>query len=234
MLEALISTVIAEAGNEDELGQRLVIAVLFSRWKHYGEDFKKVFVPGQIAYRKDYTREKYSDKAKWDKISSYVQEMFTNTPIPYLVGKTTVVTKPVNIWNCGQVTSQMTSPITITKDMVTKLYMYCTTDGYAVTNPRPNALGPLNSKGEPYLEKHPEQWRNCEYILHHKGHVFTSGPNKGQGRPHYGYGDNVESKTTIKPQISEQQITVSTSTPIVQPENNSITPKVEEKSEKTL
>lgn len=194
ILDALTSTAIAEAGTQDELGIRLVIAVMFSRWKYHGSDFKNIFKPGQTAYieGKACSKNKYKNKDKWNSIAGYVEEMFVNTPVPSLIGQRTIVDKPVNIWNGGVMSSSMTEPLVITEEMVEKLYMYCSTEGYAVTNPRPKEDGPLNSKGKPYLEKNPENWRNCEYILHHKGHVFTSEPNKGKGTPHYTYSGPIE------------------------------------------
>lgn len=198
ILDALTSTAIAEAGNQDELGIRLVIAVMFSRWKLHGGDFRNIFKPGQTAYieGKAYSKDKYKNKDKWDRISTYVEDMFINTPVPSLVGRTTTVEKSVNIWNDNVMSSQMTSPVVITEEMVEKLYMYCTTRGYSKENPYLNL--PRDKKTRDWYKEHekeiyggyeefPEDFHSTEYILHHKGHVLTSGPHKGKGKIHYKY-----------------------------------------------
>ena len=170
LLEALTCTVIAECGTSDQLAIELVATVLFNRVKNKG-DFH-IFVPKQIAYDKYDSR---NHPSEYDKVLPIVKNIFVNTPI-VIVGKTTNVINSVTIYENNEKTEAKTSPVTITKEMVQKMYMYCSRQGYDESNPNTGE----DYHPNPRLEKTPSMWRKQKYLCHHDhsnvyGHVFTSG-----------------------------------------------------------
>lgn len=176
ILDALAQTIRNEAGAETndfgKLQMQLVATVLYNRWCKNGRDFKKLFTVGQIKY--DDTTNEPSDLNY-----QVARDIFTNTPA-VIVGKQTKVYNPVTIYNHGMLSTERTKSVTITLDMLQKMYMYCTPKGYDISNPRPNGKGPTNSKGKQYLEANPNDWRKQLYLCHHDtseryGHVFTTG-----------------------------------------------------------
>lgn len=170
ILDGLAKTILNECGASDELHMYLIATVLFNRYKNLNQDFKKLFTIGQIAY--DVERAHSDNDMK--KAKEIALDIFSNTPA-ILVGKETKPKTNVSVYIHGVLQNYKTKSTKLTMDMLQKAYMYCTEMGYDISNPRPDALGPLNSKGQPYLEKEPKYWRNQTYLFHHEGHVFTSG-----------------------------------------------------------
>lgn len=171
VLDALARTLNAEAGNQGELGQQLVATVFYNRWMLNGRNFDKLFVKRQIAFT-DAANQTVGEE-KLSKLRAIIEDVFTKTPA-FIAGKTTEVDKSVEIWVENMQTSASTEPKVITIDDLQEMYMYCTTRGYSSENTEEAR------KNGAKLESNPEYWRKCKYILHHKGHVFTGGPQPGR------------------------------------------------------
>lgn len=175
LLDALACTLNAEAGNQDQLGQELVATVFYNRWRNSQGSWNQLFQPKQIAFDSKYA--KYDHVEQTGKLAQYediIKRVFTQTPSCLLEGdRTTTVDKPTVIYENGEPTERTTENVKLTLEMLQKMYMYCTTVGY----------GPDNTeeyrKTHNGVETHPEYWRKCEYLCHHKGHVFTGGPKGG-------------------------------------------------------
>jgi hypothetical protein len=168
LYEAIIATVAAEVGNgasEGELGTKLVVNVMINRCMLYG-GWERVLAKNQTAVGvRTYAEAKtYSNVVKW------TEEMLTQGPTS-IIGKTTEMQAvninkgegPVYIWRNGVQTSELTKAKVITFDDVQKITAYCTTNGY----------GPRKSYNGSVIEYNPSWWRDAEYFLHHKNHIFT-------------------------------------------------------------
>lgn len=171
ILDALSCTINQEVGSSDKLQCQLATTVLYNLWKKNGENFKKVFKHNVTAFEHENNG---GDKKQF--IRDIITEIFTQTPM-VVVGATTRVNSGITIYENNQLTGEYTKPVTITKEMVQKMYMYCSTYGYDVSNTWPEQK--YNSKGKPYLEAHPEYWRSKQYLCHHQyansnnGHVYV-------------------------------------------------------------
>lgn len=171
ILDALCCVVRQEAGYTDKLQCQLTTTVLYNLWKKNGEDFKGLFKDNVTAYKHE-----NNGGDKMDFIKDIVTEIFTQTPM-VVVGQTTRVNTGVTIYSNNKLTYEYTKPVTITQEMVQKMFMYCSSQGYDVSNTW--SIQKYNSKGEPYLEAHPEYWRSKQYLCHHQyknsfnGHVYV-------------------------------------------------------------
>lgn len=170
LIEALTCTVIQECGSSNQLAAELVATVLFNRVKKRGDFF--IFKHGQIAYD-TYSSSSHPDG--YDKVLEWVKNVFVNTPM-VLVGKTTNVVNPVTIYDNDLLTGEYTQPLVITEDMVQRMLMYCSRQGYDASNENIGKDFHPNQG----LEWTPSNWRKQTYLCHHDhtniyGHVFTSG-----------------------------------------------------------
>lgn len=176
VLKALACVVHNEAGNQDELGKELVATTLYNRYRYYGNRFDKLLVDGQVSCgsRKGCTE----DEIK------IVKDVFTLTPSCLLQNdKYTTVEKSVNVFVNNEATDTMTVSKKVALEDLQKIFMYCTTDGYCVNNTNDKKNNKIDF---PRLESQPSDFRKCEYILHHKGHVFLGGPMGGSTKKKWG------------------------------------------------
>lgn len=144
-----------EAGNQDELGVKLVLTVIYNRCAKYGNLVNVLRNNKQHEISKQTTDPRYEQWAR---------EIFTQTPA-ILRGEQTKISKEVPIWSNGVNTGKMTSTKSVTLEDLQMIDGYCTTDGY-------NSNNTADRKNlEPYP---PQWWHNVKYCLHHEGHVFVS------------------------------------------------------------
>ena len=161
-----------EAGNQDDLGIKLVLTVIYNRCMHCGDFTKVLFNQYQHEIGKTTTNAKFENFAK---------EIFTQTPI-VLSGITTTVARKVPIWNNGVMSNLLSESKAITLDDLQTIDGYCTTLGYDSNYTPDSRTG---------LEPTPPTWwhgkgakggtTNVIYSLQHDtsdrvfGHVFVSG-----------------------------------------------------------
>ena len=159
-----------EASNQDEIGVKLVLTVLYNRCISRG-DFVKV-----LYNDKQHEIYKITDNIIYEQ---WAREIFTKTPI-VLINKTAKVKRSVPIWNNGIKSNKISKNKEITLYDLQTIDGYCTTLGYD-----------SNYDGERKgLEPYPPRWwhgksndgklLNVEYRLQHDndkvlGHVFVSG-----------------------------------------------------------
>ena len=167
--ETIGATVYAEAGNQGLTGMKLVAAVIMNRYAKK-KNWKQVLVVPQHAVGKFKWKNIPEGQVK-ENLTKACYEVCVNGMCSALLGLRTEVEKQVDIYRENKNTGIKTQPIEITLTHLQKLGAYCTTDGYGE---RVNTI----------TEAHPEYWRGAEYILHHKGHVFT-GQDKGSNQSLY-------------------------------------------------
>lgn len=158
--EAICSTVYAEAGNQGSIGMKLVAAVIMNRYAR-AQDWTKVLYQPQVATGK-YGFDEIPSSVK-DDIITACDEVCLNGMCSSLIGERTEIDNAVEIYRDNINTHERTKSDVITLEHLQKLGAYCTTDGY----------GPRTGTPGETIENDPTVWRSAEYILHHKGHVFT-------------------------------------------------------------
>lgn len=168
VLSVICGTVINEAGNQGPIGKKLVVLSMINRYMLKGS-WDAVLKKGQYAIGTSATED------------SDVIDILENGP-EVLVGKTTDFVnyegKEVPIWVNNSKTSQKASAHTITKEDVQKIQSFCTAWMYA----------PNEKITKPEFEKNAVFFRSAEFILQHRGHVFT-GADRGAAKKCWDYQD---------------------------------------------
>lgn len=157
--EAICSTVYAEAGNQGDVGIALVASVIMNRYAKKKKWTEVLFQPQVAIGVKTYNEVS-------DNVKKICHDVCVNGMCSVLLGQRTDVTSPVYIYSANKNTGRKSESVEITIEHLQKLGAYCTTNGYG------------ERKGDiTKMERYPIYWRSAEYVLHHKGHVFTGQDN---------------------------------------------------------
>lgn len=188
--DAIVCTVYAEAGNQDELGIKLVAAVIMNRYAKKKKWSEVLFKPQHAIG--DCIIKEIEKKPNFTKVKNACYEVCVNGMCSALLGQRTTVNNPVYIYSLNKNTGVKTKSVEITVEHLQKLGAYCTVNGY----------GKRIDNGA--LEKEPKYWRSAEYILQHEsgtdplkssGHVFTGQDNSATQSLYWKQVSSVNKKT---------------------------------------
>lgn len=156
MKELIADIMFGEAGGLDDLSLKIIVGVLFNRYKSAGNNFCKVLYNSA-----QHETSKNCPENLKSRYEALIDEICINTPYQ-MVGETTHILKKVPIWNNGVNTNTYSSVKTINEHDVKSMDAYCTTNGYDTNYNR------TKNPNEP-LEPKDGFWHKGEYLFQHDG-----------------------------------------------------------------